>query len=732
MPAKQKATLSPWIALLLGGGAANAVAQTAPPIAADADSVALEQIVVTATRTEKKLQDVPMSITAFSAADIERNDFNSIQDWGNRLPNLTFQADDQSRTDLQTSVQIRGVSGAGTTGFYIDESPLSANLNPRVMDLDRIEVLRGPQGTLYGARSMGGTVRFITNQPDLNTLSVTVRSEVSDTKDGSVNDLISGVANVPVIDGTFALRMLAYSEYDSGWLDRDPLPTAPYQFNPDRGFNDNRYAGAQLTGLVSLLDGALTITPRVMYQKHEEGGRSEADTYAGNLVNERLFNIQEPGGSHWVLPTLTINYRAPFGDFVAATSYFRFTDDDTEDGSEVLDELLGTPTAIPSVFKAGDHNEEFSQELRFTSTFAGRFHVAVGAFFQRTDTLFVFPQATMEPITDDLFALYNPSQVKEKAIYTEDTVDITHNLSLTAGVRLFDNDVNYFYQASGLLGDGVPYAGTEKQHGATPKYGLQYHIDDDRMLYADAAKGYRIGGVNGFAADLCAAGLASIGLTAQQAESFESDSLWSYEAGLKSSWLDNRLTVNAAGFVIDWKNLQQTLGLGSCGYQATVNVGSARSEGGELEMAWRATRALQLSLGGGYTDAYITNNGGLTGNAAAVGSPVQNVPKWTVSSGVDYDMTIHGLPVFAHADYAYVGDSYDARNAPRIRPSYSLVNLRAGVQVNTWRWSLFVRNLTNKAADFGDVPPMSVQLPGRPRIAVNTPRTIGIEARVAF
>jgi outer membrane receptor protein involved in Fe transport len=209
-----------------------------------------------------------------------------------------------------------------------------------------------------------------------------------------------------------------------------------------------------------------------------------------------------------------------------------------------------------------------------------------------------------------------------------------------------------------------------------------------------------------------------------------SDSLWSYELGTKTSWLDRSVTVNANAFLIDWKNLQQVLGLGNCGYQATLNIGAARSKGFELEAAWKPVSAVSLSLGSGYTDAYITDNGGLTGNAAAVGSRVQNVPKWTVNSAVDVDHDIAGIAAFAHIDYAYVGDSYNNRNAPRIRPSYDLVNLRSGVRIKNLELALFVKNLTNKAADLGDVPPMVVQYPGRPRIAVNTPRTIGLEVRI--
>jgi outer membrane receptor protein involved in Fe transport len=258
---------------------------------------------------------------------------------------------------------------------------------------------------------------------------------------------------------------------------------------------------------------------------------------------------------------------------------------------------------------------------------------------------------------------------------------------------------------------------------------VQFRFDDDRMVYADAAKGYRIGGVNVFPAAPCEAGLAALGLSADKARTFASDSVWSYEAGTKTRWLDRRLTVNATGFMIDWKGLQQTLGLGSCGFQATINIGAARSKGGELEVAWRPTKAVSLALGAGYTDAYVTDNGGLAGQTAAVGSRVQNVPKWTVNSALDLDGSIRALPGFIHVDYGYVADSYNARNAPRIRPSYSLVNLRSGVRFNSLELGLFVKNLTNKAADLGDVPPMVIQLPGRPRILTNTPRTIGAYVR---
>lgn len=724
--------------LSVAGMASTALAREIPEVpqqtSSPQDQPVAGEIVVTATKRAERLQSVPLSISAISGQNIQRQGIQDIKDYSNRVPNLTFSATDQSRSSAQSSIQIRGISGSGTTGFYIDDSPLIANLDPRVIELDRIEVLRGPQGTLYGARSMGGTVRFITKQPDLDAFSGEVHLQASGTKGaGSLNGLMDGVVNIPVVPGKFAIRALGYVEHDAGWLDRVPLANSPIQYPANKGFNDADYVGGQIIGLLSLDDGKLTVSPRVMYQKEKRGGRSQADVYAGNTTNARLFDINEPSGGNWTLATLTVGYELPFGNLTSASSYFHQYDHDQEDGSEFLNAALDVDPPVPGYLRAWDKNSVLSQELRFVSDFQGPLQMTTGVFYQRTKLHFVFPGQAMEPVTDLLFELDRPSTIKEFAQFLEANLKVVGGLSLTAGIRHFSNTVDSKSYQGGLLGDGVTFVGRQKQSGFTPKFGAEYKFDEDHLIFANVAKGYRVGGVNSFAENLCTTGLADLGLSADKARSFNSDSLWSYEAGAKTSWFGRRLTLNATGFVIDWKNLQQTLGLGSCGYSAVVNVGAARSKGAELEATLRVAHGFNLSFGAGYTDAYITDNGGLNGTrAAAVGSPVQNVPKWTINSAIDLDQTIGEIPAFFHLDYAYVGSSYNARNTPRTRPSYSLVNLRTGADLDGWQLAFFIKNLTNKAADFGDVPPLVVQLPGRPRIAINQPRTIGIEGRLKF
>lgn len=692
----------------------------------------LNEIVVTASKRTESIQNVPMSVSAFGELAIERNAFNSVQDYGTRIPNFAFAAAGESRSSKQTSFAIRGISGAGTTGLYIDDSPLPDSLDPAVVELERIEVLRGPQGTLYGARSMGGTVRLITKQPDLNEFAGHLSADLSSTSGGGTNHSIEGVVNLPVASDTFALRVLGYTRYDAGFLDRAPLPESPQPFAVNENFNNQRRSGGQITGLLSLLDGALTVTPRFAYEKTERDGRSQADIEAGNDVNYRLFDIDERSGGEWKLATLTVGYTTDYGRFVSATSYFDHASFDTEDGSEILNAIFEQSPPVPGVLRAHDDDEVFSQEFRFSSSFDGPLQLTTGLYFQDSKTSTAFPPSPMPPISDNLYTLDLQQKVKEAALFAEANYDLTDRLTLIAGLRYFDNEVTFSQLQGGLFGDQVPYEGEQQQSGVTPKVGVQYHLTDDRMIYANAGKGYRVGGVNGFAAGACAQGLSDIGISADDAASYKSDSVRSYELGAKTRWLDRTLALNAAAFRIDWDDLQQTLGLGDCGYFAVVNIGAARSQGMELEVAWSPSPIVSFSLGLGYTDAEIVDNGGLTGNGAAVGSPVQNVPEWTANSGVDLDFDIGNIPAFVHADYAFVDRSFNNRNEPRIRPSYAIANLRGGITIGDWELALFVRNLTDEAANLADVPPMVIEYPGRPRIQVNQPRTLGVQAKVSF
>ena len=223
-------------------------------------------------------------------------------------------------------------------------------------------------------------------------------------------------------------------------------------------------------------------------------------------------------------------------------------------------------------------------------------------------------------------------------------------------------------------------------------------------------------------------------MSAEQVQTFDSDSLWSYEVGAKTSWLQRRLTVNGAAYRIDWDDLQQLVALPMCGFNLTLNAGSAQIRGFEMELNYRATDDLTVTAGIGQADSEITSSGGLTGSVQ-VGSPVQQVPEWTYSAGFDYDFDLGPRSAFLHADYSYADDSLSANNDSvnrRLRPAYDITNVRAGMWFEDWQVVLFVQNVFNEDANLSDVPPLAIEMPGRPRIAVNRPRTLGVEVRVTF
>jgi outer membrane receptor protein involved in Fe transport len=697
----------------------------------------LEEIVVTAQKREQSIQDVPMSISAFGDKVIVRNALVSLMDYGTRVPNLSFGATAESRSAAQLAIAIRGVVGKGTTGFYIDDTPMPASINPLVMDLERIEVLRGPQGTLYGARSMGGTVRLITKKPELGETAVgSIRARVSTTEDGGIGYRADGMVNVPVVPDRFALRILAYGQDRDGFIDRAASPVAPVDFGTHKNIDGNRTYGGRITGLLSFMDGDLTILPGFMLERKNWDGRSLADVSAENRTNYRAFDIDEKGSSDWQLASLTIRYLRPYGEFTSSTSYFDWSADDTEDASEFLSMVFGTPF-LPGPLVALDDGRSFAEELRFSSRLAGPFQFTAGVFYQDADKKVTFPgdpfpAAPLPPIIPNVFSLRQDEQVKEFAVFAEATFDITKSLSLIGGARYFDNKVAFSSVQGGVFGSPIPFADDASETGVNPKVGLQYRFDDDRMLYATAAQGFRIGGVNVFPADVCADDLERLGLSANELASYDSDALWSYEVGLHTSWLDRRVIFNLAGYYIDWKDLQQTIGL-SCGFPAVVNAGKAKIQGFDADVAWAPAQGLAVSLGVGHADSEVTDNGGF--DSVTEGAPVQNAPEWTVNAAIDYDFRMDTVPVYLHADYGNVGESVNARNsAPffRVRPAYDIVNLRAGVTLRTWDIGLFVENATDEKANLADVPPMAAELSGRPRILVNQPRTIGLEVRVTF
>jgi iron complex outermembrane recepter protein len=737
---------------LCQASASLAVAATSLAVAAPAPgestqpTLELAEVVVTATKRAESVQDVGLSVTTLTSVQLEDKGVLQFMDYGTAIPNLSFGIGASDGSLAGRGIALRGIQGANTTGFYIDDTPVMETLDPHIVDIARIEVLRGPQGTLYGAESMGGTVRIITQQPDLRALDGQVHVGLSGTNHGALNELVEGVVNVPLATDRVALRASAFYQFDDGYFSKGLGPESAPPTSTLTHLGSMKYYGGQLALRFDPLSG-LTITPRILYQRADQGGSPYAYDTADNLMQREVYNITTGGTDKWWLASLTVDYKVPFGSFVSSSSYFDRKTFETEDDTDVTQYFLGTPFPIASPITREQDLRRFAQEIRFSSTFQGPLQLLVGGFYSDStrprDYEWTAPglPAAISP-SDLLLSFIDSREAKEYALFGDVSYDLLPGLKATVGIRWFRDTATFHQFTDGLFFGGVPttYDAPEtSESGFTPKYLLEYKVLPDVLLYAVAAKGFREGGNNialppGPPPAGCDADLANLGVTAASIAAFKSDNIWNYEVGFKSSIADRRFTLNGAAFSIDWDQIQQAVHLPLCGYGYTGNAGRARSTGFELEFNGRLLPQLLFGLSVGYEDAHITEQG--PGTPQQAGSPVYQVPDLTIASNLEYQRPLNGgWAGFARADYSYIGSSYSANNdvqSPRYRPGYNLADLRIGARNERYEVTFFIKNLTNELANLGDAILIGSEEPGHPRFVISRPRTAGIEARSKF
>jgi outer membrane receptor protein involved in Fe transport len=442
-----------------------------------------------------------------------------------------------------------------------------------------------------------------------------------------------------------------------------------------------------------------------------------------------------------------VNYAVPWGSFVSSTAYFDRKTFETEDDTDFTAYAFGLASPIQSPITREIDLRRFVQELRFASTFSGPFQTIFGGFYSDSTrprdyewNSPGFGAATGSP-SNLILSFIDSRKATEEAIFGDVSYDILPDLKATAGVRWF-RDIATFHQfTNGAFYFFTPstyVAPSTTESGFTPRYLLEYKVTPDLLVYASGAKGFREGG-NNIALPVgpppigCNQDLANAGLTAAQVATFKSDDLWSYELGFKSSFAERRFTLNGAGFLIDWSNIQQQISLPLCGYGITGNSGAARSTGFELEFSGRPIPELTLGLGVGYTDARITQQG--AGSPQTVGSPVYNVPEITVASNVEYERHLTASWTgFTRLDYSHVGGSYSVNTqvTPLYRPAYNIGDVRLGGRNERYEVALFVKNLTNEHANLADAVMIGAEIPGQPHFVINQPLTAGVEGRLRF
>jgi outer membrane receptor protein involved in Fe transport len=739
--------------------AAVACCLSAPAAAGAADTATqgkapqLEEIVVTAQKRSEKLSRVPISITALGRSQMDKQGVRDIKDVARLVPGLSLQTSDVIG---DTNISIRGIvsdTGAQTTGIYIDDTPIQARQEvvfsdafPKVFDLDRVEVLRGPQGTLFGAGSEGGTVRFITPAPSLDTYTGYFRSELSFTDGGDPSYELGGAVGGPIVMDKLGFRISLWDREDGGYIDRVNPVTDQLA---DRNANDGNSLVSRLAFLLKPSDD-LTISPAVFFQRvftgdrgfSWENGPPDFSGPPGPAFTDYA-QIPQPSTDTYILPSLNIGY--DFGDFslTSITSYFRRAYDSQFDATSF--ELSGllpnsgiTLPGVPNYLSIGTYQmrqANWTQELRLTSTDQPDSVISwqAGLYFQnnisRNNSTFNEPFDELANYLSEYYG-YGPGnslsyfgeapvdgkysyldqfalQETDIAAFGNLTYQPLPGLKFSVGLRVARSKYKYNDLQDGPYGPGAPtrYSGSKAELPVTPRFAISYQVTPDQMIYTTAAEGYRIGGANESVAGIvsCVGDLQTLGVK-DVPHTFNSDSVWSYELGDKGAFFGERLRVDASVFWINWQQIQEQVLLPDCGYYYTANLGSAVSRGFDIQADWAAGGGLDIGGNAGLTDARYTSTVLVESNIIALKGDSLATPEWTATANAqqNFDLPMDAAG-YARIDYQFSGPYYRTGSAEtysyspltRDAPATNFVSVRAGAKKAGWDVSLFIDNLLN-------------------------------------
>ena len=730
----------------------------------------LDEIIVTAQRREETLDKVAVSVTAFSQKTMDELHIQSFDDLASVVPGLALSTPGTSQQQSNTDVAIRGIFSGGnspTTGIYLDETPIAVRQNlaagfsgsphPDIFDLDRIEVLRGPQGTLFGSSAMGGVIRFITPQPNLETSSGYAKAEFDYTERGAPSYEVGLAYGAPIVEGVAGFRLSGWFHSDGGFIDIEDPYTGQIL---NRNANSETSYTLRPAFTIVPTDG-LTITPAVFIQHQHTDAPPEywrtdlPNPEQGAFVSGYGWRSpQQPATDDLTIPSLAVKYNFAGLSLQSDTSFVDRSYIGYDDYSELLPAFFGGPPLAPALagFNSYDQNvvwtRAWQQEFRLSSQDPGsRFNWVAGAYYRHAlDGVQQFIAPDLTPLTELLFGQTSlqtygiPNLVtggvtvdsfsrfktvtEQKALFGEITYEIVPRLKANIGVRVERASVQDQLEQYGGPLQGTTYATTvlpdQKQTPITPRFGLTYQYTDKDMVYATAAKGYRQGGSNSpnaTANPLCEPSFQALGLTSVPG-TYESDSLWSYELGAKDSLFDNRLSFQTSVYYIDWTGIQTTVNLPSCGAFYTANRGKAISQGFDFQVAAILAEGLKVSALVGYTDVYYPSAeygatvGGVTPVLIAAGDKLPNVPPWSAALHMDYSRDIGRIwdsaQSYFRVDYRWTdatsrGDpatvGYDPGTGGPIgfapNSAYGVLNLRLGVVHGGLDVSAFVNNVTN-------------------------------------
>ena len=709
-----------------------------------------EEIIVSANKRDEKLSEVAMAISVQSGAELEAQKANGLTDYLGNMPNVSLQT---FGSPGLAKVVVRGINSVtfnSTTGTYIDDVPfgsstlfaggalLTPDLDPSI--LERVEVLKGPQGTLYGASAPGGVLKFVTKAPDTGAFFASAREEISSVEHGEVGFSLRGSVNAPIAAEKAALRVSAYYRRDPGYLDNS--------VDGEKDVNRVESQGVNASLLLTPSDRLSIRLTGILQKLHAHGLNGVAVDQAaffGFIPGEpasivpiagkydTYFTLDEWNKTRTRVVAGTINYEiTPSISLVSATSYSVARNEKRADYTADYVDLV--PPGDGVQFLYGLDTKKFTQEIRLSSTDEKPLQWLLGAFYTHEDSELtsvfqpVLPNGDFDTSIPVGYGGRTITSYKEYAAFGNLTYYVTPEIDVTVGARYAHNRTTYRSLERGFYGnptdpenDLVDQAEPSKDHVTSYLANLRWRPSDDLMVYARAASGYRPGGPRSL----------PIGLTPPPGftNKFDSETLWNYEIGTRFSLLEGRVNVGAAAYFIDWKNVQGYMSFGAFG--AFGNAGDAESKGFEFEIDMRPFAGLNLGLALGYADTELTRSDPSFGGT--VGGALPFAPKLTLSASPEYSWDV------SDTWQAYVGGNwqYQSSRFTNIEGApltvkfdgYSRVDLRAGVRSDKFDITVFVKNVFDKYAGVAD---NSTLYYAPAAMGIIDPRTIGLSFSQRF
>lgn len=738
------------------------------------DAEGLQEIVVTAQKREQNIQDVPISVTAVAGERLDALGTYDFRDLLLTIPGLSYSGTEPG----QSNYSIRGVStGASspTTGIYLDDVSLitiatffSGAVDLPMFDLARIEVMKGPQGTLYGGSAMGGAIKYVTNKPDLTELQVSSSAGAESTQGGAMSYNAGGVLNVPLVDDKLAMRVGVSYRNDGGYIDyvpgaqgiwpnrgaaAPPAPFAPLAFDSSGGVAQRNANNIQELGARAALrfelDSGITILPEATVQRNYE---AEPPYFWMNLPGLQVAaRMPQPTHDDLDIYSMTVGQR--LGP-VTLTSLSAYSDrsrvwdrDYTYWVAGLYPELLSHDSPSSSV----TNTTKSSEELRLASSDPVASVKWVGGFLYENQY-----DALRQVIeTDGSAAIfgsgtdvtYTGTQLT-RTIQLAGFADVTYSLSkrwdVGVGLRRFNIDQTYNSSFSGVINGGPTAVKNEHSSdvGLNPKYAITYHPADGHLLYASASKGFRAGGVNRYdtSSSLCAPDFSQLDIPSAP-RSYKSDSLWTYEIGNKNAFGEGRFLLDTAIYYTRWKDIQQQVNLPSCGFQFIGNVGAAQIKGAESELQAVVAKPVTIGAGISYSKSEVTATA--PGISAQIGQPLLDTPEWTGNAYIELqlhmtwgwasklrlDYEYHGANIRQFESTAVItypnGSSGTIPDPVQVQHAYDVANIGIESRKGPYGLRLYVQNIGNSRPILDN----TARLYDTPNVTTLRPRTIGLEVR---